>query len=154
MLNPSRVEVPAPAPVILVPTYIALVTDKPPERTTAAVVKLEASVAEVNVTAPEAARVVNAAVLGDDEPMLEPVIVLLLKVSVPAKVARVPVTGSVNVVLAVVVSVVVCAPEVVKLPPIVIVLPVFATPVPPYAPATAVPCQVPVAIVPRVVIDD
>jgi hypothetical protein len=64
-----------------VPTYIALVTDKPPDNTTAAVVKLEASVAEVNVTAPEAARVVNAAVLGVDEPMLEPVIVLLLKVS-------------------------------------------------------------------------
>jgi hypothetical protein len=115
MLNPSRVEVPAPAPVILVPTYIALVTDKPPERITAAVVKLEASVAEVNVTAPEAARVVNAPVLVVEAPIgvllilpvviVAPVIVLLVNVSLPASVATVPVVGRVMLVLAVVVSV-------------------------------------------------
>ena len=36
MLKPSRVEVAGPAPVILIPTYIDLVTARPPERTTAA----------------------------------------------------------------------------------------------------------------------
>ena len=48
----------------------------------------------------------------------------------PAVVASVPVVGSVTEVLPVVVSVVVKAPEVVRLPPSVIV-PVLATPVPP-----------------------
>ena len=58
--------------------------------------------------------------------------VLLVKVSEPARVANVPVVGRVIEVLAVYVKVVVKAPEVVKLPPTVIVLPVLATPVPPY----------------------
>jgi len=179
MLNPSRVEVPAPAPVILIPTNIDLATDRPPDNTAAAVPRAEASVVAVNVTAPEAARVVNAPVFVVEAPigvlLILPVVitapvivllvsvsvvarptkvsvevgsvnvplltivaitgevkVLLVNVSVPASVARVPVTGSVNVVLAVVVSAVVCAPIVLKLPPIVIVLPVLATPVPPY----------------------
>lgn len=43
----------------------------------------------------------------------------------------VPDIGSVTLVLAVTVKVVVKAPEVVRFPPKVIVLPVFATPVPP-----------------------
>ena len=43
--------------------------------------------------------------------------VLLVNVSEPARVARVPVVGRVTAVLAVVVSVVVCAPEVVNEPP-------------------------------------
>lgn len=47
-------------------------------------------------------------------------------------VAKVPEVGSVTVVFAVIVKVVVKAPEVVKFPPIVIVLFVLATPVPPY----------------------
>jgi hypothetical protein len=99
MLNPSRVEVAAPAPVIFVPTKICLATDKPPDNTTAAVPRGPASVVEVNVTAPEAARVVPL--------KLEDVIVLFERLSVPAKVARVPVIGNVTLVLAVVVSVVV-----------------------------------------------
>ena len=61
--------------------------------------------------------------------------VLLVSVSVPAKVASVPVVGNVTEVRAVEVNVVANAPEVVKLPPSVIVLPVFATPVPPLAPS-------------------
>lgn len=81
MLNPSRVEVAAPDPVILVPTYIALVTDKPPERTTAAVVKLEASVELVNVTKPFAAKVVNAPL----DRVLLPIGVLLI---VPPEIVR------------------------------------------------------------------
>ena len=59
---------------------------------------------------------------------------LLVKVSVPASVAKVPVVGKVKFVVAVVVNVVAKAPEVVKLPPNVIVLPVLSTPVPPLAP--------------------
>jgi hypothetical protein len=51
---------------------------------------------------------------------------------VSAVVARVPVVGRVTLVVAVAVRVVANAPDVVKLPPRVIVLPVFATPVPPY----------------------
>jgi hypothetical protein len=51
---------------------------------------------------------------------------------VTAVFTRVPVVGRVTEVLAVAVSVVVKAPEVVKFPPSVIVLPVLATPVPPY----------------------
>ena len=63
----------------------------------------------------------------------------------PANVATVPVVGKVNAVLLVVVNVVVCAPDVVKFPPNVMVLPVLATPVPPYCPATTVPIHVPPA---------
>jgi hypothetical protein len=65
-------------------------------------------------------------------PIVGRVRVLLVKVSEPANVAKVPVVGNVTEVVAVAVSVVANAPEVVKLPPNVIVLPVFATPVPPY----------------------
>jgi hypothetical protein len=57
---------------------------------------------------------------------------LLVSVSVPARVLNVPVVGSVTVVVPVTVIVVANAPAVVKFPPIVIVLPVLATPVPPY----------------------
>ena len=79
------------------------------------------------------------------------VIVLLVRVSPPANVAKVPVDGSVTFVLAPTVRVVENAPDVTKLPPIVIDLPVFATPVPPYAALIVVPCQVPLPIVPTVV---
>ena len=68
--------------------------------------------------------------------------VLLVKVSDPANVAKVPVVGNVTEVLAVDARVVVKAPEVVRFPPIVIVLPVLATPVPPYCPVTTLPFQV------------
>jgi hypothetical protein len=88
MLNPSRVEVAAPAPVILA----------------------------ANVTLPEALIVVNAPVEAVDAPigvlliepalMIAPVIVLLVSVSVPAKVARVPVVGNVTLVEAVAVKVI------------------------------------------------
>jgi hypothetical protein len=80
--------------------------------------------------------------------------VLFVKVSVPARVAKVPVVGNVTVVAAVAVKVVAKAPEVVKLPPRVMVLPVLATPVPPYCPAITSPFQVPATIVPTVVILD
>ena len=65
--------------------------------------------------------------------------VLLVNVSVPVNVANVPVTGKVTAVFAVVVNAVLKAPEVVKLPPKVIVLPVLATPVPPLAPTRTPP---------------
>lgn len=61
--------------------------------------------------------------------------VLLVSVSVPANVDNVPVVGKVTEVKAVEVNVVANAPEVVRLPPSVIVLLVFATPVPPFAPS-------------------
>jgi hypothetical protein len=54
MLNPSRVEVAAPAPVMLVPTKIAPATPRPPaEITTAPVLVLEEAVALEKVTIPE-----------------------------------------------------------------------------------------------------
>jgi hypothetical protein len=62
--------------------------------------------------------------------------VLLVRVSVPANVDNVPVVGKVMAVVAVAVRVVVKAPDVVRLPPSVIVLLVFATPVPPLAPGS------------------
>ena len=64
-------------------------------------------------------------------------IVLPIKVSVPAKVARVPVVGNVTFVSPKLVNVVLKLPAVVNalavviLPPKVIVLPVLTTPVPP-----------------------
>jgi hypothetical protein len=59
------------------------------------------------------------------------VIVLLLNASEPAKVASVPVTGSVSDVLAVAVNVCVNAPACVTLPAIVMVFAPLFTPVPP-----------------------
>lgn len=66
----------------------------------------------------------------------------------------VPDVGKVMFVAPVTVNVVANAPEVVRLPPSVIVLPVFATPVPPYCPATSVPCHTPVLIVPMLESED
>lgn len=66
----------------------------------------------------------------------------MVKVSEPARVANVPVVGNVTEVLAVDTRVVVKAPEVVRFPPMVIVFPVLATPVPPYWPVTILPFQV------------
>ena len=63
-------------------------------------------------------------------------IVLFVKVSVPAKVATVPVVGKVTFVEPVDVSVILFAPLVTKLPPNVMVLPVLSMPVPPFAPCT------------------
>ena len=57
--------------------------------------------------------------------------VLLVSVSAPASVARVPAVGRVTLVGAVEVRVVAKAPDVVRLPPRVIVFPVLFTPVPP-----------------------
>jgi hypothetical protein len=81
--------------------------------------------------------------VGDEAKTIEPEPIVALPNAV-----TVPVVGSVNDVIPVVVNVVAKAPEVVKLPPIVIVFPVFATPVPPYWPAITEPFQVPVVIVP------
>lgn len=59
---------------------------------------------------------------------------LLVKVSIPASVERVPVSGKVTLVVAVETSVVANEPEVVKAPPSVIMLPLaFAMPVPPFS---------------------
>ena len=74
--------------------------------------------------------------------------VLLVRISIPSRVVRVPVVGRVMDVLAVTVSAVLYMPEVVKSPPSVIVFPELFTPVPPYCPAIAVPFQVPVVMVP------
>ena len=68
--------------------------------------------------------------------------VLFVSVSAPSLVARVPEDGSVTFVEAVSVNVTSYAPEVVTLPPSVIVFPVFATPVPPYAPVITAPFHV------------
>jgi hypothetical protein len=74
---------------------------------------------------------------------------------VTASLTRVPVAGNVTEVLPDVTNATVCVLEpIVVLPLTVIVLPVFATPVPPYCPATAVPCHVPVSIVPTLVNED
>ena len=84
-------------------------------------------------------------------------IVLLVKVSVPAKVAIVPVVGKVIFVAPVLVNVVLKLPAVVKslavkiLPPRVIVLPELLTPVPPYCPAIAeVKSAVPLKLLPYI----
>lgn len=66
----------------------------------------------------------------------------------------VPLVGSVSAVVPVTVRVVPKAPLRDKFPPRVIVFPVLLTPVPPYWPATVLPCHVPDAIVPTVVSDD
>jgi len=71
-------------------------------------------------------------------------------VTVVAVDRSVPLVGKVTLVVPVRVRVQLYAPEVVRLPPSVIVLPVFATPVPPYWPDIAVPSQVPLVIVPVV----
>ena len=78
---------------------------------------------------------------GDD--IVGDTIVLEVKVSVPDKVARVPVVGKVIFVTSVLTNVVLKLPDVVNalavviLPPKVIVFPVLTTPVPPYCPAIA-----------------
>lgn len=69
-------------------------------------------------------------------------------------VANVPVVGNVTAVVLVMVNVEANAPLVVRLPPRVMVLPVLATPVPPYWPATNEPCHVPVPMVPTDVSDE
>ena len=79
---------------------------------------------------------------------------LFVSDSDPARVATVPDAGSVKDVVAPTVNVTANAPAVVKLPPSVIVLPVFATPVPPYWPATTEPCHVPLLIVPTEVSEE
>ena len=80
-----------------------------------------------------------------------PLTLLLVRASAPAKVARVPVVGRVTFVAPDTVKVVAKAPEVAKLPPKVIVFPALLTPVPPYWPATTPAFQVPVVMVPSVV---
>jgi len=67
---------------------------------------------------------------------VNPLIVLFVSASAPVNVAKVPVTGNVRAVVAVEVSVVVKAPEVVRLPPKEIVFPLLAIPVPPLIPKT------------------
>ena len=83
--------------------------------------------------------------------LFEPLMVLLVSVSEPANVAKVPVVGSVTLVAPVCVSVKSCAPESVSEPPKVMVLPVLATPVPPLAPiSTPASVIAPVVVVPGV----
>lgn len=89
--------------------------------------------------------------------MIEPFHVPVVTVPIDARDERVatslltnvPVVGNVTEVFPEVTNATVWVLEpIVVLPLTVIVLPVFATPVPPYWPATTVPFQVPVAIVP------
>ena len=68
--------------------------------------------------------------------LFAPLMLLLVNVSIPASVDRMPIVGSVILVVPFRVNTRPNAPEVVTLPPSVIVLPVLATPVPPLAPAT------------------
>lgn len=68
-----------------------------------------------------------------DSVLLEPLIVLFVSVSEPARVASVPVVGNVTFVAPVVVRVRLLAPEVVKLPAKVTVNEPLLTPVPPLA---------------------
>jgi hypothetical protein len=89
------------------------------------------------------------------EIVLEPAaIVLFVSVSALAKVDNVPEVGKVTEVMPVVVKVSAKFPAVVRLlaveifPPRVIVLPLLATPVPPYRPAITEPFHTPVVIVP------
>ena len=82
--------------------------------------------------------ILNPTAAGDN---VNPLTVLFVKFSVPSKVANTPEVGKVKLVLAVVFKVMSDAfepvvPVVVKFRPRVIVLPVLATPVPPFAPAT------------------
>ena len=71
-------------------------------------------------------------------------------VKAPETVASVPDVGKVTFVVPVMLKVEAKAPEVVRLPPSVMVLPVLATPVPPYCPATTLAFHVPLVIVPTV----
>ena len=93
-----------------------------------------AGVGAVTVPVNEGDEIVGVTIVGDT-------IVLKVNVSVPDKVASVPVVGKVIFVSPVLVKVVLKLPDVVNalavviLPPKVIVLPVLATPVPPYCPA-------------------
>jgi hypothetical protein len=90
-------------------------TPTPPVTITAPLVELVEAVEEVNVVAPFEVKVVNAPVdlveapivvlLIEPPVIVAPSMVLLVNVSVPAKVATVPVVGNVMLVLAVVVSV-------------------------------------------------
>ena len=82
-------------------------------------------------------------------PVKVPTEVMLDKLTVEI---TVPLDGSVRLVLAPTVKVVVNAPDVVRFPPSVMVLPVLATPVPPYCPATTEAFQVPAVSVPTPVI--
>ena len=107
---------------------------------------LELTKAAVATSVPFAASVgvvaVGAPVKEGDE-IIGDTIVLFVKVSVPAKVAIVPVVGNVIFVSPILVNVVLKLPAVVKvfavviLPPKVIVFPELSTPVPPYCPAIA-----------------
>ena len=69
-----------------------------------------------------------------DKVLLPKAIVLLVRVSVPAKVANVPVVGSVTPVVPETVNVVAKAPEIVN-----VLAALFATPVPPLAAGRGVP---------------
>ena len=106
----------------------------------------ELTKAAVATSVPLAASVGVVAVgdpVKEGDEIIGDIIVLFVKVSVPAKVAIVPVVGKVTVVGAVLTKVVLKLPEVVNalavviLPPKVIVFPVLSTPVPPYCPAIA-----------------
>ena len=102
---------------------------------------LETTKAAVATSVPLAASVGVVAVgvpVNEGDEIVGDSIVLFLKVSEPSKVARTPLVGKVTFVAPTLVNVVLKVPAVVNvlavviLPPKVIVLPVLATPVPPY----------------------
>lgn len=114
-----------PVPRVKVPVVLAVIVVEPPKLTVLPLMVMELLVNE-------------------ELPMLlsvfdEPLIVLLVRVSAPAKVAKVPVVGKVTLVAPVVVRVKENAPEVVKdpavvtFPPKVVVNVPLLTPVPPLA---------------------
>ena len=111
-MKPSRVEVAAPAPVILIPTYIDFARARPPDIITPAAVVLDASVVLENVGTPEAVKLpVN---VPDSAPPLivGDVNVLLVRVSVVALPTNVSVAaGRVSVPDAAAVATIVVVPE-------------------------------------------
>lgn len=119
-----------PLNVLLFP-YNAPETPIPPVTTKVPVVYDDDAVAAVNVVAPFEVKVVKAPVPLVVEPILEESIVLFVRLSDPAKVARVPVVGRVTPVVPVEVKVIALAPDVTRLPPRVMVLAPLFTPVPP-----------------------
>ena len=101
------------------------------ELATLPAVDMVAKFASVMPAVPDKFAFVNPVIV-----LLAAAIVLLVKVSAPAKVATVPVVGKVTFVAPVDVSVMLFAPLVVKFPPSVIVFPVLSIPVPPFDPST------------------
>jgi hypothetical protein len=117
----------AAAPITRLPETVVVVPSRTGE-VRVLLVRVSVVARPTNVSVPEGR--VRVPVLTIEE-IVGDVRVLLVRVSALARVAKVPVVGSVTFVLAVEASVVANAPDVVRLPPRVIVLLSLLTPVPP-----------------------